>query len=86
MREQKLSVTDFVLQKSREYTDQFRKTPLDPSVTRDFDLQVENSLEQLERLNKTAEIPFDQFLGNYFSKIPEPPKSRGIHCKLSQTR
>ncbi|WON73369.1 glutamate--cysteine ligase [Nitrosospira sp. Is2] len=86
MRDQKLSVAELVLQKSREYTSHFQKTPLDNSVKRDFDLQVANSLEQLKRLNNASEIPFDEFLGNYFSKIPEPAKFPGIDRKASQVR
>jgi glutamate--cysteine ligase len=86
MRDQKLSVAELVLQKSREYTSHFQKTPLDNPVKRDFDLQVENSLEQLKRLNSASEIPFDEFLGNYFSKVPEPAKFSGIDRKARQVR
>ncbi len=68
MRDQKLSITDLVLQKSRGYTRHFQKTSLEASVKRDFDLQVQASLEQQEQLNTTREIPFDQYLSNYFSK------------------
>ena len=71
MRDQKLSITDLVLQKSREYTHHFQKASLDASVKRDFDLQVQASLEQQERLNTTRDIPFDQYLSNYFSKDAE---------------
>jgi glutamate--cysteine ligase len=84
MRDQKLSVTDLLLQKSREHTSHFQKTPLDTSVKRDFDSQVENSLEQLERLNNANEIPFDQFLSNYFSKIPDQVKFPEFDHKASQ--
>ncbi len=68
MREQKLSITDLVLQKSHEYTRLFQKTPLDAAVKRSFDLQVEASLAQQQRLNTTSEIPFDKYLNNYFSQ------------------
>lgn len=68
MREQKLSITDLVLQKSHEYTRLFQKTPLDAAVKRSFDLQVEASLAQQQRLNTTREIPFDKYLNNYFSQ------------------
>lgn len=84
MRDHKLSVTDLALQKSREYTSHFRQIPLDTSVKKDFDLQVQNSLEQLERLNNATQIPFDQFLGNYFSKITEPTKYPEINHKAIQ--
>ena len=67
MRDQKLSVSDLALQKSREHTAHFQKAPLDALVKRDFDLKVQNSLEVLERLNNAPQIPFDQFLQNYFS-------------------
>ena len=68
MREQKLSITDLVLQKSHEYMRLFQKTPLDAAVKRSFDLQVEASLTQQQRLNTTREIPFDKYLNNYFSQ------------------
>ena len=42
MRDQKLSITDLVLQKSQEYTRSFPEGPLDALVKRDFDLQVQN--------------------------------------------
>lgn len=68
MRDQKLSITDLVLQKSHEYTRLFQKTSLDASVKRSFDLQVKTSLEQQKRLNTMSEIPFDKYLSNYFSQ------------------
>ena len=68
MRDQNLSITDLVLQKSQEYARHFRNSRLDASVKRDFDLQVEASLKQQERLNAAAEIPFDKYLSNYFSQ------------------
>ena len=68
MRNRKLSVTDLVLQKSHEYMRLFQKTPLDAAVKRSFDLQVEASLTQQQRLNTTREIPFDKYLNNYFSQ------------------
>jgi glutamate--cysteine ligase len=86
MRDQKLSIAELVLQKSRQYTSQFQKTPLDTSVKRDFDLQVEDSLQQLERMNKSTGIPFDQFLGNYFSGISEPATFPDAGRKASQIR
>jgi glutamate--cysteine ligase len=86
MRDQKLSVAELVLQKSRQYTSQFQKTPLDTSVKRDFDLQVENSLHQLERMNKSSGIPFDQFLSNYFSTTPESAIFPDVDRKASQVR
>jgi glutamate--cysteine ligase len=86
MRDQKLSIAELVLRKSRQYTSQFQKTPLDTSVKRDFDLQVEDSLQQLERMNKSTGIPFDQFLGNYFSGISEPATFPDAGRKASQIR
>ena len=68
MRDQKLSITDLVLQKSLEYTRLFQRTPLEAAVKRDFDLQVEASLAQQQHLDTTPEIPFDKYLGNYFSQ------------------
>ena len=68
MRDQKLSITDLVLQKSLEYTRLFQRTPLDAAVKRGFDLQVEASLAQQQQLNTTPEIPFDKYLSNYFSQ------------------
>jgi glutamate--cysteine ligase len=41
---------------------------LDAAVKRSFDLQVEASLTQQQRLNTTREIPFDKYLNNYFSQ------------------
>jgi glutamate--cysteine ligase len=86
MRDQKLSVAELVLQKSRQYTSQFQKTPVDTSVKRDFDLQVENSLQQLERMNNSGEIPFDRFLGNYFSTLAEPAAFPDVDRKANRVR
>ncbi len=68
MRDQKLSITELVLQKSQEYTRHFQHATLDASIKRDFDLQVKASLEEHKRLNTTSEISFDKYLSNYFSK------------------
>ena len=68
MRDQKLSVTDLVLQKSLEYTQRFQKTPLQASIKRRFDLQAQASLDQQQQLNTTPEISFDKYLSNYFSQ------------------
>jgi len=88
MRDQKLSVTDLALQKSREHTAHFQKAPLDALVKRDFDLKVQNSLEILERLNNAPQIPFDQFLQNYFSCEAKaghmsPNKSQNAQCSVA---
>jgi glutamate--cysteine ligase len=68
MRSQKMSVTELVLQKSHEYTCQFKHAALDASIKRDFDRQVSASLENYRRLNAKREISFDQYLSNYFSE------------------
>jgi glutamate--cysteine ligase len=68
MRDQKLSITELVLQKSDEYTRYFQNAPLEASVRKSFDLQVEASLEQQERLDTMSEIPFEKYLNNYFSE------------------
>jgi glutamate--cysteine ligase len=68
MRDQKLSITELVLQKSDEYARYFRNTPLETSVKKSFDAQVEASLKQQEQLDTMTEIPFDKYLSNYFSE------------------
>ncbi len=68
MRDQRLSFTELVLQKSQEYTRHFQHAALDASIKRDFDLQVKASLKEHKRLNTTSEISFDKYLSNYFSK------------------
>ena len=68
MRAQKMSITELVLQKSREYTHYFQKAALDAAVKRNFDLQVKTSLAQQKQLDATDEIPFDKYLSNYFSQ------------------
>jgi len=68
MRDQKLSITELVLQKSHEYTRYFQQAALDASIKKDFDLQVKVSLKEHKRLNTTSEISFDKYLSNYFSK------------------
>jgi glutamate--cysteine ligase len=68
MRDQKLSITELVLQKSDEYTRYFQNATLEASVKKSFDSQVEASLEQQERLDTMTEIPFDKYLNNYFSE------------------
>ncbi|MEO5655944.1 MAG: glutamate--cysteine ligase, partial [Nitrosospira sp.] len=67
MRDQKLSITELVLQKSDEYTRYFQNATLDASVKKSFDFQVEASLEQQKRLDTMSEIPFERYLNNYFS-------------------
>ena len=68
MRAQKMSITELVLQKSHEYTRYFRNAALDAAIKRNFDLQVKASLAQQKQLEATDEIPFDQYLSNYFSQ------------------
>jgi glutamate--cysteine ligase len=68
MRAQKMSITELVLQKSREYTRYFQNAALDAAVKRNFDLQVKTSLAQQKQLDATDEIPFDTYLSNYFSQ------------------
>lgn len=68
MRAQKMSITELVLQKSREYTRYFQNAALDAAVKRNFDLQVKTSLAQQKQLDATDEIPFDKYLSNYFSQ------------------
>ena len=78
MQDQKLSITELVLQKSQEYTRHFQHATLDASIKRDFDLQVKASLEEYKRLNTTSEISFDKYLSNYFSKDAATSK---VHSK-----
>ncbi len=67
MRDQKLSITELVLQKSDEYTHYFQNATLETSVKKSLDFQVEASLEQQKRLDTMSEIPFERYLNNYFS-------------------
>jgi glutamate--cysteine ligase len=91
MRTQKMSITELVLQKSHEYTHDFRKCALDASVKRRFDLEVKASLAQQEHLDATEEIPFDQYLSNYFfqdaaaSKICSQDLPRNMHDSMIET-
>ncbi|SCY68797.1 glutamate-cysteine ligase [Nitrosospira sp. Nl5] len=71
MRDQRLSITDLVLQKSQEYTHYFKNCALDASVKISFDFQVETSLAQQKQLNTATEIPFDKYLNNYFFQDAE---------------
>ncbi|MBX9637019.1 MAG: glutamate--cysteine ligase [Nitrosomonas sp.] len=68
MRMQKMSVTKLALQKSYEYTRYFQKSALDGAIKRNFDLQVKTSLAQQKQLDAMNEIPFDEYLSNYFSQ------------------
>lgn len=68
MRTQKLSITELVLQKSHEYTRYFQKSALDTAIKRNFDLQVKTSLAEQKQLDAMNEIPFDEYLSNYFSQ------------------
>ncbi len=63
-----MSVTELALQKSHEYTDYFQKSALDAAIKRNFDLQVKTSLSQQKQLDAMNEIPFDEYLSNYFSQ------------------
>ena len=65
--DQKLSVTELVLQKSQEYTEYFKQNALNDSTRKQFDLQVQTSLQEFERLNNAHQIPFEQYLCNYFA-------------------
>lgn len=66
MRDEKLSITELILQKSHEHTRYFRNTALDAAVKKHFDVQVKTSLAQQKRLDAADEIPFDKYLSNYF--------------------
>jgi glutamate--cysteine ligase len=68
MRMQKMSITELALLKSHEYTHHFQNAALDAAVKRNFDLQVKASLAQQKQFEATHEIPFDQYLSNYFSQ------------------
>ncbi|SHL38820.1 glutamate-cysteine ligase [Nitrosospira sp. Nsp11] len=68
MRTQKMSITELVLQKSREYTRYFQNAALDVAVKTNFDFQVKTSLAQQKQLDATDKIPFDKYLSNYFSQ------------------
>jgi glutamate--cysteine ligase len=46
--------------------------PLQASVKRSFDSQVEASLAQQQQLDTALEIPFDKYLNNYFSQNDYP--------------
>lgn len=89
MRAQKMSITELVLQKSHEYTRYFRDAALDAAVKGNFDLQVKASLAQQKQLEATHEIPFDQYLSNYFSQgaSASTVHSRDLHLpqKLPDT-
>ncbi|SDZ05760.1 glutamate--cysteine ligase [Nitrosomonas sp. Nm33] len=90
MRAQKMSITELALQKSHEYTRYFRNAALDAAVKGNFDLQVKASLAQQKQLEATDEIPFDQYLSNYFSQGASASivHSRDLHLpqKLPDTR
>ena len=68
MHTQKMSITELVLQKSHEYTRYFQKSALDTAIKRNFDLQVKTSLAEQKQLDAMNEIPFDEYLSNYFSQ------------------
>jgi len=90
MRDQKLSITELVLQKSHEYTRHFQHAALDASIKREFDLQVKASLEEHERLNTTSEVSFDKYLSNYFSKdtavnkVPSQDHSQNMLASMTE--
>jgi len=91
MRNQKLSVTELVLQKSHEYTRHFQHATLDALIKRDFDLQVRASFEKYKRLNTMSEISFEKYLSNYFSndaaasKIHSKDHSQNIPASMFET-
>ncbi|WP_084226696.1 glutamate--cysteine ligase [Nitrosospira sp. NpAV] len=78
MRDRKLSITELILEKSREHTHYFQSTPLDALVKRHFDLQVKTSLAQQKRLDATDEIPFDKYLSNYFFQETTASKTSAL--------
>lgn len=67
MHDQKLSITELVLQKSQEYKQYFKHTALNDSTRKQFDWQAQESIRKYEQLNNTDQIPFDEYLSNYFT-------------------
>ena len=66
MREQKMSVSDFSLQKSREYTQYFQNRPLSAAMRGKLESSVTKSLLEQKYLESEEKIPFEDYLGNYF--------------------
>lgn len=85
MRTQKMSITELVLQKSHEYTCYFRNAILDEAIKKNFDLQVKASRAQQKQLEVVNEIPFDQYLRNYFSQAASVGLFDESHKSLQTT-
>ena len=82
MRDEKLSITELTLQKSREYTQYFRSSPLEEAARRNLDFQGRASLEQLQRLNAMTAISFDKYLNDYFGQEPAAEKFSSQDLRL----
>jgi glutamate--cysteine ligase len=66
MREQKMSVDDFSLQKSGEYTQYFKNQPLSMPMKRQLESSIEKSLMDQKYLESGEKIRFEDYLENYF--------------------
>jgi glutamate--cysteine ligase len=66
MRDQKLSVDDFSLQKSGEYTQYFRNLPLSAPIRQELESSIAKSRTDQSHLESEEKIPFEDYLENYF--------------------
>ncbi|HEU4854934.1 MAG TPA: glutamate--cysteine ligase [Nitrosospira sp.] len=66
MREHKISVADFSLQKSGEYTQYFKNQPLSMPARQELESSVTKSLMGQKYLESGEKIPFEDYLDNYF--------------------
>lgn len=66
MREQKMSVADFSLHKSGEYTEYFQSEPLSVSARQELESSVAKSLVDQKYLESEEKIPFEDYLEDYF--------------------
>jgi glutamate--cysteine ligase len=66
MQEQKMSVDDFSLQKSGEYTLYFKNRHLSTLLSQKLESSVTKSLMDQKYQESEKKIPFEDYLRNYF--------------------
>ena len=68
MTESKVPYARFALNKSREHAEHFRASPFDANVQQTFTEMAEISITKQHEIEQKPQVPFEQFLSDYFSQ------------------
>ncbi len=68
MTEAKVPYTRFALTKSQEHAALFKAATLDESIRKEFSELAIKSIAKQQEIERTPQMPFEQFLANYFTQ------------------